>query len=478
VGELSDNIEGIGPVTESRLANAGIATLVELGDMNVQEMHEATGISASKLKSWKAMAMLQSIEGVDRQFAEALVKMGIFDFRGLAETDPNMIVERLDYYQSIGTIPNTATLDEVGDWQVSATVLQREREIFEPALLPFEVDVVWETMTCRGIRNYYEAPDHKCRWFHQFGPFHAYDVEVEDIMSGETGYMRAYYAGRRYQIPELLSGCRKAPIMSVGLNPNLRAVKDPKRIYPYFDDIQQYAKHFRYRTTYKYSIDDVCYDEHYEDPPGYAVFEMDEFIPLQKENVSMYKEYDKILKTFAQGVGITDSNLALAEDVSYYNFVACHSPRWDMDTETEVGITDECFKKRGFFLRQLEQSSPKVVILFGEPIMESFVENFGDKFEGEAPKPSDTYGKTLENNNYLMNLNENRMRVIFSPHPTGARYWYSYYDALNKIVDVLSDEYNNGYIAYDENLKHLKRSEGDCKFCKNDIFFIGECKYR
>lgn len=31
-------------------------------------------------------------------------------------------------------------------------------------------------------------------------------------------------------------------------------VTQPERIYPYFDDIQQYAKHFRYRMTFKYSI--------------------------------------------------------------------------------------------------------------------------------------------------------------------------------------------------------------------------------
>ncbi len=359
-----------------------------------------------------------------------------------------------------------------------------------PSKTPDEVGIIWETMTCRGMRNYYERTlklvgerfeildRHPCRWFSQYGPFHAYDITVEDQNPWEpVAEINAFYVGQKYQIPELLSGCRKAPIMSVGLNPNLRAVTQPWRIYPYFDDIQQYAKHFRYRTTFKYSIEGEYYDTHVVD--GVARFEDGQEIPLKKEHVSMYLEYDKILKALQERMGVADSELCLGEDVSYYNFVACHSPRWDMDSETEKGIVGECYHKRQFFLKQLAQSMPKVIILFGKPVMKAFVANFSNAFEGDnIPNPEETYSEILSKNNFVMRIGEEKARVIFSPHPTGARPWYVRLDALTKIVDALYEEYKAGNLIYDEEIKHFKRTKGACKFCNNDIYFIGKCKYK
>ena len=48
MGELTDNIEGIGPSTENKLVYTGIATMDQLREMNIQEVHEATGISPSR----------------------------------------------------------------------------------------------------------------------------------------------------------------------------------------------------------------------------------------------------------------------------------------------------------------------------------------------------------------------------------------------------------------------------------------------
>jgi hypothetical protein len=61
--------------------------------------------------------------------------------------------------------------------------------------------------------------------------------------------------GERYNVPEIMSGCRKAPIMSIGINPNLTAyqhgINGTTWCYPYFDEISAYAKHFRYRTIHQ-----------------------------------------------------------------------------------------------------------------------------------------------------------------------------------------------------------------------------------
>ena len=477
MGEIADKIEGLGPTYENKLISAGIKTIEDLRQMNIDKISEKTGISKKLLRKWQSMALLQQIEGVDSQFSEALVKMGITDLGTLTQSNPSEIQVKIEEYQKSGIIPSVTTIEEIRQWQETATqIIKALAE--RPPKIPDEVSTVWETMTCRGMRNYYEKKDHPCKWFSQFGPFHAYDVNVEDTMSGETGYVGAVYAGRRYQIPELLSGCRKAPIMSVGLNPNLRAVTDPQRIYPFFDDIMQYAKHFRYRTTYKYSIKDSDYDKHYNPELGDAVFKEEKPISLHKEYVSMYREYEKILNSFASRIGVTDSKLCLGEDVSYYNFVACHSPRWDMDTKTEEGIIQECYHSRRFFLKQLIQSMPRVIMIFGKPVMRSFVKNFYNMFETDnVPDPDETYSVILSKNNYVMRIGGERVRVIFSPHPTGARPWYVRLDALTKIVDALSEEYERGGLVYDEEVKHFKRTKGSCKFCDNDTFFIGRCSY-
>lgn len=220
--DIADKIEGIGPAYADRLAQVGIRTLEDLRGMDIQGTHEKTGISPRNLINWQSMAILQQVEGIDPQFSEALVRMEVVDFRALMDTMPEAILENLGNFQEKGVIPRIASLDEIRLWQERASQIMKELE--KPSRTPGEARVVWETMTCRGMRNYYERSEHPCRWFSQFGPFHAYDISVEDEKAASIGRVDAFYVGQRYQIPELLSGCRKAPIMSVGLNPNLRAV--------------------------------------------------------------------------------------------------------------------------------------------------------------------------------------------------------------------------------------------------------------
>jgi hypothetical protein len=474
MGELSDKIQGIGPKYEEKLAEAEVKTLDNLQYMDINNVHEITGISRSLLETYQAMAILQRVMGINSQFSEALVKIGITDLRKLVDGSPESISIKIIELHDQGIIPNTATPEEIWGWQDRASEILFQDKLSKS---PDEVRMVSAAMTCRGMRYCYEREEHPCRWFFQYGPFHAYDLVAEERWPPvEVGKTDSIYVGKRYQIPELLSGCRKAPIMSVGLNPNLRAVSQPRRIYPYFDDIQQYARHFRYRTTFKHSIEKAFYDEHLTN--GTTDFEENQFVPLIKNYVRMYQKYDEILKALQERMNIADSELCLGEDVSYYNFVACHSPRWDMDEDTEKGIIDECYIKRQYFLKQFKQSRAKIVILFGKPVMRSFVQNFYDSFdEDNIPDPDETYREILNKNNYAMKIGGERIRVVFSPHPTGAPYWYQELEAQNKILDALYEEYENGNLIYDEATKHFKRTKGDCKFCDNDMYFIGTCKY-
>lgn len=125
--------------------------------------------------------------------------------------------------------------------------------------IPLEVRLAWEVMTCRGMRTTYERKDHPCHWFNDhYGPYPAYDW-IDDFpsesLAGSERYLHAVCKGNRYQVPELMSGCRKAPIMTIGINPNLTAywigVDGATWCYPYFDDIGQYAYYFRHRAIYQ-----------------------------------------------------------------------------------------------------------------------------------------------------------------------------------------------------------------------------------
>ncbi len=124
--------------------------------------------------------------------------------------------------------------------------------------LSVEVQLAWEVMTCRGMRTAYDGPDHACQWFNRhYGPFPAFD-RIGDYPGGlmeenERRTIDAVCSGSRFQIPELMSGCRKAPVMTIGINPNLTAfwpgADGATWAYPYFDDIGEYAEYFRYRSV-------------------------------------------------------------------------------------------------------------------------------------------------------------------------------------------------------------------------------------
>lgn len=123
--------------------------------------------------------------------------------------------------------------------------------------LSIEVQLAWEVMTCRGMRSTYDSLDSPCQWFNEhYGPYPAYTLNQEphtDIVADDGQVtLKAECKGMRFNVPEIIGGCRKAPIMSIGINPNLTSyqlsMKGATWCYPYFDDIEKYAHYFRYRT--------------------------------------------------------------------------------------------------------------------------------------------------------------------------------------------------------------------------------------
>ena len=133
----------------------------------------------------------------------------------------------------------------------------------QDGVLPVEVDMVKRVKTCTT-----------CQWFWgavpPYGPFPAYDWAEEFPQAIKDGppasdentkpiyWCEVEQAGGQCVEPAVLRGCRKAPIMTIGINPNMTAYfageKAASWVYPWFSREQTYAYYYRHATVYQESF--------------------------------------------------------------------------------------------------------------------------------------------------------------------------------------------------------------------------------
>src|SRR6516164_5777387 len=91
------------------------------------------------------------------------------------------------------------------------------------SLIPTEVELALEVMPCQADRRAYApaASPHPCTYFAQWGVYHSFDYATAGPPPGADIRQPSTYCGKTALVPEILSGCRKAPMMAVGINPNL-----------------------------------------------------------------------------------------------------------------------------------------------------------------------------------------------------------------------------------------------------------------
>lgn len=141
--------------------------------------------------------------------------------------------------------------------------MHEERVGFEDlSAEPMEVRLVGEVTTCRD-----------CDWFWRpapYGPYPAFDwtedypVALRERTSrqhrdGEmVRQLDGRLGGQALVDPQLLHGCRKAPLMSIGINPNLTAfwpgTDGARWAYPRFARFRRYAYYYRHRTVHQESL--------------------------------------------------------------------------------------------------------------------------------------------------------------------------------------------------------------------------------
>lgn len=129
---------------------------------------------------------------------------------------------------------------------------------------PIEVTLVDEVKSCTD-----------CQWFWgaipPYGPFpsfdfkEAYPAAIKDGPDKQSNHnvqaklwTQASHCGSKQVEPAVLRGCRKAPIMTIGINPNMTgyfaSATSSTWVYPYFKRPETYAYYYRHATIYQESL--------------------------------------------------------------------------------------------------------------------------------------------------------------------------------------------------------------------------------
>lgn len=123
------DIEGIGPVFEAKLTEAGIKTVEALlksggSAKGRKELAESTGIDAKKLLEWVNRADLFRITGVGSQFSDLLENAGVDTIKELATRRPdNLHAKMLEVNEAKNLVNRAPSLSEVERWVAEAKTL-------------------------------------------------------------------------------------------------------------------------------------------------------------------------------------------------------------------------------------------------------------------------------------------------------------------------------------------------------------------
>ncbi|MHA4811333.1 hypothetical protein ACX0G9_24745 [Flavitalea flava] len=370
--------------------------------------------------------------------------------------------------------------------------------------MPVEVELIYEVMPCNAMRVSQEPLEspHPCGYFRKWGTYHSYDYPWDFSPFGPAVKKEPEYIGRAFMVPEVLSGCRKAPILALGINPNLPGFWPGKMnsIAPLFDNYQQYAHYFRYRSTDKLEIPGKDYEQYGGAPTDNPFTTLllkvpadpsgEQVLATAPQHQAMYLAYQDLLFSVAKVMHWKGHHLSVGEDLSYGNMVACASAKWTtakdtanpslppMSTKEVKGIVQECFFKRKYFLRQLLQSLPKVILIFSQTTAGAFISTFKGSFTQGDPQVNDTLEKLIDKK-VVLGLGTlpggltASARVIFSPHATGNP--KEFQKAKQKVIAQLVEEARAGNLSFNAASGHLHRTVGSCAFCP--ILKIGNCDY-
>lgn len=137
-----------------------------------------------------------------------------------------------------------------------------------PTGAPLEIDLVFNVRPC-GTCSYFWPDDPSKQ---PYGPYPSFDLSVNEPSEptpDPTAFTYPWLVEttrpESFPDPEIMDGCRKTPIMTIGINPNLTAFAPGRTgaswCYPSFysddgtDEWTKYAWYYRYRSVYQECFD-------------------------------------------------------------------------------------------------------------------------------------------------------------------------------------------------------------------------------
>lgn len=127
-----EEIEGIGPDTAGKLAEAGIKTVEQFLDAACdpkgrKELAEKTGIGDSRILRFANQADLFRVKGISTQYAELLEAAGVDTVPELAQRNAeNLAAKMAEINESKKLVRQVAAAATVADWVEQAKNLPRK----------------------------------------------------------------------------------------------------------------------------------------------------------------------------------------------------------------------------------------------------------------------------------------------------------------------------------------------------------------
>jgi hypothetical protein len=149
-----------------------------------------------------------------------------------------------------------------------------------------------------------------------------------------------------------------------------------------------------------------------------------------------------------------------------------------MTVKEKDGIVQECFFKRKYFVRQLIQTLPKIILIFSQTTANAFISTFKEAFTEGQPAVNESIESLLKRK-IVLRLGElpggevATARIIFAPHITGDPVKFK--ASKTKIIDQLEEEAKSKNIQLNTKTGHLIRPAGSCTLCPS--MQIGTCDY-
>ncbi len=126
-----------------------------------------------------------------------------------------------------------------------------------------EVTLVDDVRGCRSCRWFWAdippyGPHLSWEWDEAY-PEAMKETGVQSTRRSREPFLQANAVDPAQIDPAVMHGCRKAPIMTIGINPNMTSYFPSETAsewaYPHFSEASQYAYYYRYQTLYQESFD-------------------------------------------------------------------------------------------------------------------------------------------------------------------------------------------------------------------------------